>query len=1056
MQKRFILLAMVLLMFYSATWAQTQTVSGTVYDDAGFPLGGASVIVKGSQETQLVGTVADMDGNYSLTVDAGDVLVFSFLGFENQEIPVNGREEINVTLQTSAAMLDDVVVVGYGIQKKASVVGSISQVKGEDLLEVGSPSNISQAIQGLMPGVISMSETGKPGADQANILIRGKASWQETDPLVLVDGIERDMNDVDPNEIENISVLKDASATAVYGVKGANGVILITTKRGKETAPEINFSSNFGFKLPSAQPEFSDYPTAMEMRNESLINDQRYSELIPQSVIDEWRGNLDQAGPYNDYFPNVNWWDQMVDDAGYQQQYNINVRGGTKFVKYFASLGYLNDGDIFKTRKNDLYDPSFYYERYNWRSNFDFDVTETTRLSANVSGSLAYRNQTGYRINSGDVSEDGWGQEQFFKQLYVAGQNEFPVKWSDGEWGVSPDGGGNVLMDFEMGQRRYRYYKGFLDFKLDQKLDFLTKGLSFNGKLSYNSRTKYSSRIQRYQGGNFGTDYPVRYSRQWDYTNPNPDGTYPLISETRWPDANSQNPPPTASYDNMMNKGFTKSFYYELALNYSRSFNNHNISALALWNRREDEGLKNKSNTYIKIPSRREDWVSRFTYNWKERYLMEFNGAYNGSERFAPGKRFGFFPSLSIGWRISEEPLIDDRLSFFIENLKVRYSYGQSGYDNVPGNRFAYIQTYNTAGNVVFGYDNSVPFGPRYVEGDAANPNATWETATKQNLGVEMNLWSKLNITMDVFKEHRTGILMDVWSPLWLGVAEPSGNVGETKNQGAEFELEWRDKIGSKFNYWLKGNISLNENRIIYRNDGANVEPHLREAGKPIDWESRYLVHDYYQDIDDVFNYAVPGDRDLQQGIIPGDFMFVDYNGDGIIDKNDQVVMEDVTHPLRTYALSFGFRYSNLSMNARLYGVSDISRNAADVILYDLWSAEKGVIKAGPEVLGRWTPENADDAIKPVLHASSSYGDYSKRSSSYAYRNHSYIRLKTVEINYTFQDIGVLGMTRLQLYANGNNLWTLTDLDKRMDPETKGAGVYPMVKRYNLGFRARF
>ncbi|PWE01376.1 SusC/RagA family TonB-linked outer membrane protein [Marinilabilia rubra] len=1056
MQKRVFLLTMVMLLFYSVMWSQTQMVSGTVYDDTGAPLPGASVIVKGSRETQLVGTITDMDGRYSLAVDDGDVLVFSFIGFEKQEVPVQGKEAINVTLQSSAAMLEDVVVVGYGIQKKASVVGSISQVDGEDLLEVGSPTNISQAIQGLMPGVISMSETGKPGADQANILIRGKASWQETDPLVLVDGIERDMNDVDPNEIENISVLKDASATAVYGAKGANGVILITTKRGKEAAPEINFSANFGFKLPSARPEFSDYPTALEMRNESLMNDQRYSELIPQSIIEEWRENLDQAGPYNDYFPNVNWWDQIVDDAGYQQQYNINVRGGTKFVKYFASLGYLNDGDIFKTKENDLFDPSFYYERYNWRSNFDFDITETTRLSANVSGSLAYRNQPGYRINDGDVSEDGWGQAQFFEQLYTAGQNEFPVKWSDGEWGVSPEGGGNLLMDFDKGQRSYRYYKGFLDFLLDQKLDFIIEGLTFNGKLSYNSRTAYSSRIQRYQGGNFGDSFPVRYSREWDYTNPNPDGTYPLINEVRWPDANAQNPPPSADYDILMNKGFTKSLYYELALNYSQSFGNHNVSALALFSRREDEGLANNSSNNIQIPSRREDYVGRITYNWKERYLMELNGAYNGSEKFARGQRFGFFPSLSAGWRISEEPFIQERLGSFLENLKVRYSYGQSGYDNVPGNRFAYIQTYNSAGNLVFGFDNPVPFGPRYVEGDAANPNATWETATKQNFGVEMNLWGKLNFTMDVFKERRTGILMNVWSPLWLGVSEPSGNIGETKNQGVEFELGWREKIGANFNYWVKGNVSFNENRIVYRNDGANVEPHLREAGKPIDWQSRYLVHDYYQDLDDVFNYAIPGNRDLQSGIIPGDFMFVDYNGDGVIDQNDQVVMEEVTHPLHTYALSFGFKYKNLSMNARFYGVSDISKNVDGVILYDLWDAEKGIIKAGPEVLGRWTPENADNAVKPVLHASSSYGDYSKRNSSYGFRDHSYVRLKNVEINYTFQNLGVFGLSRLQVYANGDNLWTITDLDDRMDPETGGAGVYPIVKRYNLGFRARF
>jgi len=1058
MGKKSFLLTLFMMLFYASIWAQAQLVSGVVYDNDSNPLPGASVVVKGSQETDggLVGTVTNMYGEYELEVKPNDVLVFSFMGFKTKEVDPEGLSNVDVYLESSAEMLDDVVVVGYGIQKKASVVGSISQIDGEDLLEVGSPSNISQAIQGLMPGVTAISSTGKPGADAAEIIIRGRASWRTSTPLVLVDGVERDMNDVDPNEIDNISVLKDASATAVYGVKGANGVILITTKRGTESKPVINFSSNFGFKVPSGQPEFADYSTAMEMWNEALINDQRWGDLIPESKIDAWKRNISEVGPYNDYYPQIDWWDEMVKDVGYQQQHNINLKGGTEFLKYFASLGYLHDGDIFKTQQNDLFDPAFYYERYNWRSNFDFNLTQTTKVAVNLSGSLSFRNQTGYRINSGDVSEDGYGQPQFFEGLYLAGANEFPIQYSDGEWGSDPTGAGNLVLAFDKGQRKYRYYKGFLDFNIEQKLDFITKGLKFDGKFSYSSRTSHQDIIVRYAEGPFGKDYPIRYSRVWDYTNPNPDGSLPLIQETRWPDDNAQNPFPDANYGNIMNGGFRKNYEYEMALNYARGFSDHNVTALALFSRREDSGLGGKSISNIMIPSRREDYVGRVTYNWKEKYLMEFNGAYNGSERFARGKRFGFFPSLSVGWRLSEESFIHQTFGHFLNNLKLRYSYGQSGFDNIPGNRFAYIQTYNTAGNVFFGTNASQPFGPRYLESGAANPNATWETSTKQNLGMEIKVFNKLTLTTDIFKEERDGILMNVWSPSWLGVSDASGNVGETKNHGAEFELGWNDAIGPDFKYWIKGNASFNENRIVYRNDGKNMEPYLREAGKPVYWVSRYQTQGYYESLDDIFNYSTPENTNLQSRLVPGDLMYADYNGDGVIDSNDRIVMENVKYPLNTYSLSLGFNFKGFSLSARFYGVNNLSKDVDNVILYDLWTADQGVIKAGNEVLGRWTPETSETAIKPVLHASSSVSDYSQMNSSYGYRNASYLRLKFLEGSYTFQNINKLGLNNLKIYVNGNNLLTFTDLDSRMDPETSGSDVYPMIKRFNIGFRASF
>lgn len=1054
MRRSVLFLFAFLLFMASPALAERYTATGNVIDDERLPLPGVTVMIKGT----TIGTTTDIDGNYSLEVNPQDTLSFTFIGYQELEIPVDGRNVIDVTMQTSAIVLDDVVVVGYGLQTRASMVASIAQTSGDDLLQAGEVTSVSQALQGMLPGITAISSTSKPGADHAELFIRGRASWQSTDPLVLVDGIERDMNDVDPNEIESVSVLKDASATAVFGVKGANGVILITTKRGEVAPPTISFSTNMGFKAPTTGPDFADYVTAMEMRNESLANDRRWNDQVPDAVIETWRQNLHQAGPYNDYFPHVDWWDLLVRDVGYQYRFNVNVRGGTDFMRYFASVSYLNDGDIFETTPSDFYDPSFAYDRYNFRSNFDFNVTRTTEISLNLSGMVAYRNQTGYRINpgSGGLQEDGFGQAQFFQGLYRAAQNEFPIQWSDGEWAVGPDGDfrSNLYTSFnEMGQRIFRYYRGFADLSLDQDLEFITEGLSFNATVSFNSRSAHTSSIQRYGGGNFGEQYPITYSRQFDLTQPNEDGSYPLIEERRWPFGEAQNPPPSASYDNLLVGGFGRNFYYEAALNYARSFGKHNVTALGLFSRSADEGLMGHHSVLIKIPERREDYVGRLTYNWAERYLFEFNAAYNGSEKFAPGMRYGFFPSVSLGWRISEEPFVKERFGHFLDNLRVRASYGTSGVDR-GARRFAYIQPFNTGGGVSLGYETGNWYGPLFTEGAAANPNATWETSTKQNLGFNIGLFQRLDIEIDFFREQRTGILMGVWSPLWLGIAEASGNVGETKNQGAEIELDWRDRIGPNFRYRVALGVAFNENRIVYRGDGVNMDEYLRHAGKPIGWQARLEQQGYYESLDDIFNYATPGSHAIQSGLVPGDFMFIDYNGDGVIDDQDRVVMQNVNYPLNTYSLTLAFGYGAFDINMMFYAVSDLSKNVDGLILWDLHRGDFGIYKAGTDVLGRWTPENAENAIKPALHASGELQSYSQRASSFVYQDASYIRLKNFEISYNFTSPDRIGLNRLQVYVNGNNLLTWTSLDSRMDPETESAGVYPLVKRYNVGIRA--
>lgn len=1049
------LLLLAFLLVHVGGWAQKRNFNATVIDSkTSEPLIGVSVVVKDKPQA---GTVTDLDGHFTLTINPKEVILISYVGYTPLEIPAGKVVDgMTIKLEEKKNELSEVVVVGYGVQKKVSTVAAITQTKGSELLKTGGVTSVTQALQGLLPGVVAVADNSKPGADAGDIFIRGKSSWDNSSPLILVDGIERDFNDVDPNEIETISTLKDASATAVYGVKGANGVILITTKRGTNDKPSINFSANFGFKQPTTKPSYADYVTTLSYWNEALRNDNQWSSLIPQSTIEAWKnayatGNY---GPYNEYFPEVNWWDEAISKWGYQQNYNVNVSGGTDFVGYFISLGYLNDGDIFKTVPNDLYDPSFGYKRYNWRTNFDFNVTKTTKIGVNLAGKFGYRNQAGYRI--ADDGEDGFGQAQFFQAFYSSPRNQFPIRYSDGYYGVGSSGTGNAYANLnDLGQRTYKYFEGLFDLTVNQKLDFLTKGLSFKGTLSYTTTSNTTSRIQHYEGSNFGESKPIRYYRTWDYAHPNADGTYPLLENKRWPSEDTQDSPPSASYDNTLTGGSSKRLYYELAFNYARTFGNHDISLLALVNRQEVEGLASTSTTTLRFPSYEEAWVGRATYSWQGRYLAEVNAAYTGSEKFAPGKRFGFFPSFSAGWRVSEEPFIKKYTEKFLTNLKLRYSYGVVGSDKGSA-RFNYIQTYNLGkDNVNLGTTTSTAYGPLYTEGAAANPDATWETAHKQNFGLDLLLWDKLSFTMDVFREKRTGILMTRQTvPIWFGIKDASANIGETKNQGAEFEIGWKDRIKDKVNYWVKANLALSENRVVFRDDPRNTPDYQKNAGKPIGWESAYLTTGNYQSLDDIYNYATPSSASLQGQLLPGDFMYADYNADGVINSNDLVPLDKLDYPLTTYGFSFGGSYKNFDLSVVFYGAANLTRDLPSRILWDFSESTKGTYIATPEVAQRWSA-GAAGLVRPTLHSAVATTNYNQQSSTYTYQDYGYLRLKSVELGYTLPQkiVSLVGLKKMQVYVNGSNLLTLTNLTKKIDPETKSADVYPLIRRYNIGFR---
>ncbi len=1042
------LLFLSLLLSPPLLWGQNHSIKGQIVDaKSNEPLIGVNITVEGTSN----GTISDVDGHFTLTATPDAVLKISYIGYREILLKVADlKKDAIISLEEDSKQLEEVVVVGYGVQKKVTSVGSITQTGGNELMKGGSVNSVSEALQGKLNGVVAINSSGMPGDNEVKMYIRGKSTWDNTDPLVLVDGIERNMNDVDMNEIESISVLKDASATAVYGVRGGNGVILITTKRGTDTAPVINFSANYTFKSPTTSMKLADHVTAMQAYNMAMANDASWDKLIPQSTIDAWsrayaEGNY---GAYNDVFPYVNWWDELI-TGGFTQNYNINIRGGTDYMKYFASAGYQGDGDIYDLKKNDDFDPRHTYKRYNWRSNFDFNFTKSTKLSINIAGSMGYRNKS--------IDNDSP-----FNRILTESTSDHPIMYSDGNWGDDEEK--NPVANMNLGGAKLRKtFQGWYDASLEQKLDFITKGLKVAAKVSYSSSSTTNTDV--YRGGGSADQALksiVRYHRVYDYANPvvNTDGTitYPMIEDKRLPTSESVPlPPGVTMWDGL--DAYTRRFYYEFSVAYNRSFNDHNVSALALVNRKiYDERYTENNTQYMRFPNYNEDWVGRVTYNWKERYLTEMNISYTGSEKFARGERFGLFPSFSLGWRLSEEPFIKKSIGKVLTNAKFRYSWGKVGSD-AGAKRWNYIQQFTSDGNITLGIDASGQiWGPLYHEGDVANLNSTWEKSTKQNLGIEIGLWNKLDITLDLFDEKRKDILMEPQTTSFITGAKFNAlNIGSTKNHGLELELHYNDKIGSDFRYHVGFTLASSENRVVFRDDPVNGPDHLKEAGKPIGHQNRYLAVGNYETIDDVFNNAQTGSiNSVAPGqVVPGDFIYIDFDSNGILNGQDKVAVDELNYPLHTYGLNLGFEWKGLSFSAMFYAPTGVYK-----LVNSVYSAsfKSGKINAQPDVMNAWTPETANTTgvRAPALHLTND-GAFNGTESTYRYQNFSYLRLKTMELGYNLPKkwLKTVGLKSLQVYVTGNNLLTWWGGDDRIDPEGEQV-QYPILRSFTSGVRVSF
>ncbi|WP_214229440.1 TonB-dependent receptor [Pedobacter sp. B4-66] len=998
-------------------------VTGVVLDETKQPLPGVSIKVEGSS----TGVMTDENGTYKINVPDGAVLVFSYVGYMTQTILVNGKKTLNVSLQPDNANLQEVVVLGYGKQKKATLTGAISSISNKELVQ--SPvANISNALGGRLPGLVALQQSGEPGYDQSRIKIRGIATLGEgkdSDPLILVDGVERNMNLVDPNEVESVSVLKDASATAVFGVRGANGVIIITTKTGQAGAPQISYTSNFGLQSPTQLPKMLNSFDYATLRNEAQTN-MGQDPYFSQQDLDAFQSGNDPI-----FHPNVDWFDKVLKPNSLQQQHNFNIGGGFNNTRYFISLGYFDQQgayDVGELQKEYSANPR--YKRYNIRSNFDIDFNKDFSASIKLGGQFADRNYPGQ--GAGAI---------FFRILSsnpLMNPGVIDGKLISSVQGL-PSSVGNPLSFIATNGYSSSFNSNLnTNISLQHKLDFITEGLKLRGTLAYD--TYYTHGVNRGKAA-------IQYKIIKDPLDPKK--PIYLREGEEAPFSFSE------SYDRW------RKIYGEFAAEYSRSFGDHNVTGLALYNLEKitdpasyyGQGGLN----YPEIPRSYMGFVGRVTYNYRSKYLSEFNLGYNGSENFPENKRFGFFPSLSLGWVLTEESFLSK--SNLLSLLKIRGSYGEVGNDRMGDRRFlSQPDVYNYGGGYYFGeVGNNYNFYGGSQEGALGNPNVTWERAKKSNIGLESGFFkNKLRINADFFMEKRDNILITLGTvPDIVQATLPPVNFGKVENKGYELEANFNSNIG-KVNYWVKTNYSFAKNKIIHKDEPNRPYEWLRETGRPVGQYFGLISEGLFNTVEELA--AAPKssyDAELQLG----DVRYKDLNEDGVIDANDRAPIGFSSFPQVFYGISFGFEYKGFDFSALFQGSDKVSTYIDQMAA---WPFDTDWRSAQSKHMERWTPERyaAGEKITfPRLELSPTEGKHNYVRSDYWLIDGSYVRLKNLEVAYRFKGrlLERAGIKSLRFFANGNNLITWSKI-KNYDPESPaGRGeFYPQMKVYNFGVNVQF
>lgn len=1014
------------------------TVKGVVVDGNGETIIGASVVLKSNSS---VGTISDIDGNFVLNVpNENATLVVSFVGMKPKEVRATSKAIMRVMLEDDSQQLEEVVVVGYGQQKKASVVGAITQTTGKVLERAAGVSNIGGALTGNLPGVITTQGTGMPGEEDPKIVIRGASSWNNSEPLVLVDGIERPMNSVDISSVQSLSVLKDASATAVYGVKGANGVILITTKRGTEGSAKIDVGFNATLKAPSKLPNKLDAYDALMARNVAIehelgLTPDSWAYIRPQSFINNYRNqtSVEQMERY----PNVDWQKALFKETAVSYNANVNVSGGTKFVKYFASADYVHEGDLFRVYDNNRnYNSGYGYDRLNVRSNLDFSITKTTLLKINLAGSNGVR-----KSPWNNVSGDEWQIGQQWAGAYNIAPDVFLPQYSDGSWGYYPqisnvsNSASNMALGGYMQTTSTRINT---DFTLEQDLGFVTKGLSARAMVSWDNMF-----VENQRGIN---DLYNQAQQKWI----NPE-TGQVVLKNDFDSANGfdwqQGVNWTTQAGTVDNGATVRNLYYQAQLNWARSFGKHNITAMGLFSRQENARGS-------VMPTYREDWAFRTTYNFADRYFIEYNGAYNGSEKFSKENRFAFFNSGALGWMVSEEPLFKP-LKKYVDMLKLRASYGEIGDDNLgpnpfdPSRRWLYMSQWAYGGHTTIDLNQKESIYTWYREAAIGNKDVKWETVKKINLGIDYSvLGGLLAGSLEFFRDERTDILVfgaDRSVPSYFGSTPPTANIGKVRTNGYELELRVNKTFANDMRVW--GNFSMThaKNKILQKDDQELRPGYQKAAGYSIGQYISYIDGGFIQNFDELYGSPAHDTNDAHK--LPGDYYIVDFNGDGVIDNKDQAPYGYTGTPQNTFNATIGFEWKGFSCFAQFYGVTNVTR---DVSLNSFGSKLNTVYNIGTW----WSVDNPNaDVVVPRWNSTPSYNT----GTQFLYDG-SYIRLKNVEVAYTFTKgfVKKFGVQNLKVYLNGNNLWLWTRMPDDREANLSGAGylgAYPTVKRFNLGIK---
>lgn len=1037
---------------------QTVLYTGKILDNTtSEPLIGATVKVKDTS----IGTITDVNGNFSIRVPdniSPVILEISFIGYTKKEITLQKRIDNIIRLEENMRVLDEVQIVAYGKQSKISVTGAISSVKTSDLLK--SPSgSAAGSLSGAITGVSSVQLSGQPGAEDPDIYVRGSGSLTSaaSKPLILVDGIERSFFQMDSHEIESITVLKDAASTAVFGVRGANGVVLVTTRRGEAGKPKISINSSFGLTQSLRNLEGVDSYTYAQLYTEAQRSDNPNitdSQLkFSPYVTEMFRTNADPI-----MFPNVDWNEYIFKNLAWQTQHNVTLSGGAERFRYFVSLGYLQqDGMMKKHYEN--YDPNYSYKRFNYRSNVDMDLTRSTLLKINIGGRVGNKREPQtYDLWKNIMWATPFASPGFVdgRYIYNANNKYIPLEQLTSgldcyyNWGYQTTND-NVLN---------------LDLALTQKLDMFTKGLAFSIKGAYN--TNYSTTVYRAPTATDSSYTPIYMGSK---TQPGMD-----ISDPRFDNSIVYQTDGVTGLreplDYKDDTGRGRNWYAEASFNYNRSFGDHEVSALLLYN----QSKTYYPAQYTEIPTAYIGYVGRIMYNWRKRYMIDLNAGYNGSENFAPGKRFGFFPAASLGWIVSEEKFMKNLK--FIDFLKVRASYGIVGNDKYSGQRFLYLadswngynQVWSNNGSYQFGIGGSSELQPDAHENIIGNAEVTWEKVAKQNYGIDIKMFnSQLSITADVFFEKRKDILSTRNTlPSITDITLPLINLGKVNNHGYELSIGWDSRI-NKVNYWLKANVSYAKNKIIYMDEVYPNEPYMAQTGRSTGLNYGYLFDRFLQktDFDEKGNLKVDesGRQILPVMALgepkPGDALFKDLNNDGIVDGNDKTYFGYGNRPDYTLGFLGGLKWKNFEFSMQWTAALHASRMLSEEYR-DAFGSTNSRMLLKFLADGRWTEGNEEDARFPRLTFRNK-SHYTEQSDLWL-MDGSYLRLKTAEISYTFSKYDLLkkvGIESIKLYCNGYNLLTLfSDLnDIDIDPEGMTSGssnTYPNIRIYNFGVNISF